>query len=484
MDASIDLLILGGGINGCGIAREAALRGLSVVLVDSHDIAAKTSSSSTKLIHGGLRYLEQYEFALVKKSLDERQRLLTLAPHLVRPLPFFLPCEPHMRSPWLLRAGLFIYDHLSVKNTLPRSQWLQRPNALPYFSPFKAAYQNGFLFYDASTDDARLTLANALQAKAFGARILPRTRLHTVHATPTHWQVMLQEDCGRQHAVFTKAVVNATGPWVNETNRQLGVANAHDLSFVKGSHIVVPALYPGDHACLLQPSDKRVIFVIPYHGLSLIGTTEIAVSNPLENPVISEEEIHYLLDGVNQYFKKNLQVDAIRHTWSGVRPLIADTRKASARTLSRDYALDITTHPALTLTVYGGKITTHRQLSVEALQRLSPFFPPIQPSRSTEVLLSAAHDKNDTRFTWLPPDLYKRLSAQYGARLEQLLKSCTKISDLGAHFGHGLYACEVDYLVQEEWAVSSEDILWRRTKLGLWFNTEESRALDNYLNQS
>lgn len=490
MDQVFDVAIIGGGINGCGIAADAALRGLSVILLEKDDLASKTSSSSSKLIHGGLRYLEYYDFTLVKKALDERQLLLNLAPHLVRPLPFVLPYERHIRPAWLLRAGLFFYDHLSKKNKLPGTKFIRRTPDSPYFSPLTHRSNKGFLFYDCTTDDARLTLYNALQAKEQGAAIHPGWEVKSASISDNLWILNVETKTGNQQVIKAKSLVNATGPWVEITNQLLHLPNHYKMSLVKGSHLVVHKLYEGNHAYLLQNDDKRVVFIAPYHGYTMIGTTDVAYSGMMNEINISSEEIDYLCQLVNNYFKTPLERNKIIYSWSGVRPLIGDSdNKLSA--LSRDYSCHYSETPAPAVTIYGGKITTYRQAALDAVNQLSAFFPDLPASNTEFTPLPGAKLNNwsykdylvhaDEKYYWLEDNLKQRYFRNYGTRTELIIGNCNKMADLGFDFGSGLFQAEVDYLVHEEWARNSEDILWRRTKLGLHFTPNNKKQLAEYL---
>ncbi|KTD30689.1 glycerol-3-phosphate dehydrogenase [Legionella maceachernii] len=490
MDQVFDVAIIGGGINGCGAAADAALRGLSVVLIEKDDLASKTSSSSSKLIHGGLRYLEYYDFALVKKALNERQLLLSLAPHLVQPLSFVLPYQRNMRPAWLLRTGLFFYDNLSRKNELPRSKLIRRRPQSTYFSPLTDAYTKGFLFYDCATDDARLTLANALQAKEQGAVILRDSELMEARVSNHLWHLAIQPKRAQAHVLKAKSIINAAGPWVESINNTLRISSQFKMSLVKGSHIVVHRLYEGNHAYLLQNDDHRIIFIVPYHGYSMIGTTDVALNGSLDEVTISSEEIDYLCKIVNLYFNRHLDKNDIVNTWSGVRPLIAsDSNKLSA--LSRDYICGYTESPAPAVTIYGGKITTYRQSALDAVNQLHATFPQLKDSQSAFKPLPGSTIHNwpykeyvhhaREKYFWLDELLKERYLASYGTRTELLLDGCNNMSDLGQDFGHGLYQIEVDYLCREEWAKSCDDILWRRTKLGLDFNLKDKQILAHYL---
>lgn len=490
MDGIIDLAIIGGGINGCGIAADAAMRGLSVLLCEKDDLASKTSSNSSKLIHGGIRYLEYYDFALVKKALNERQRLLSLAPHLIRPLSFVIAQQAQGRPSWLLRSGLFIYDHLSRQNKLPKSIPIHRNKQTHYFSPLFDHFQKGFLYYDCITDDARLTIANALQAKNYGAQIKPRCELISASAASHGWSLQLKASDGVITQVKARAVINAAGPWVSAVNRLLHVADFCNVALVKGSHLVVSKLYEGEHAYLLQLQDKRIVFVIPYFGNSLIGTTDIDFCGNLDAIPINEEEVDYLIKAVSLYFKRELSRDDIITHWSGVRALIAKDNH-SPQALSRDYVWHANTHPAPVVSVYGGKITTYRQLATEVVDSLKSVFPYLKKSATADVALPGAYyndfDFGDyvkhmhQQYGWLDESIRNRMLNNYGTYSEKILNGCNNINDLGEHIAHGLYQKEIEYLIDEEWAETVEDILWRRSKLGLQFSDRDTLQLQRFL---
>lgn len=490
MDQVFDVAIIGGGINGCGCAADAALRGLSVVLLEQDDLASKTSSSSTKLIHGGLRYLENYEFSLVKKAITERQRLLDLAPHLVHPQALVLPYEQHMRPAWFLRLGLFLYDHLSQKNRLPKCKSISRKNKKHYFAPLKNELDHGFLFYDGAADDARLTIVNAIQARTNGACIRTHSTVTQTQIVNDLWQLTVQPQRGPSYTIQAKTLINAAGPWVKAVEQLTQIPDRKKISLVKGSHIIVPQLYEGNHAYFLQHQDKRVIFVIPYHGFSMIGTTDVPLTETIDKVNISDEEISYLMDLVNQYFKTNVVKKDVIYTWSGVRALLANEDK-EARTLSRDYDYEFSLKPAPIVTIYGGKITTYRQLAEEAINQLAAVFPQMHPSSTaTTPLPGATFEKMEfaqyihyakTKYQWMDTDLLNRYLYTYGTRMEKFLAFCTSESSLGKKYGPSLYQVEVDYLIIEEWAHSCDDILKRRTKLDLTMDEASKRELASYL---
>lgn len=491
MEQYFDIVIIGGGINGCGIAADAAMRGLKTLLIEKDDLASKTSSSSSKLIHGGLRYLEQYDFALVKKALGERQMLLQLAPHLVHPIPLVLPYKKQLRPAWLLRIGLFIYDHLNRKNKLPNSQFIRRNSRPNLFAPLTTNFKKGFLFYDCMTEDAQLTISNALQAKQYGAEIRPNTELTAGKTNGDHWQLTIQTDNSQKLNIKTRVVINTAGPWVESVNDRLGITTHYHLSLIKGSHILIPKLYDGEHGYLLQNNDQRVVFVLPYHGQTMVGTTEVKLTTPPEHLSISPEEISYLIKIINTYFKQNIKSQDILFSWSGVRPLI-EHKDEKPQELSRDYALHYENKPAPVLVVYGGKITTYRQLACDAVNALTAIFPHLQASTTDQIALPGSQTSKgisfafyvkqlNEKYNWLNPTIKNRLLTNYGTRLETILAHCNNSSELGQHFGHGLYQAEVDYLINEEWARNADDILWRRTKLGLEFSAKEKNMLSEYI---
>lgn len=486
-----DVVIIGGGINGCGCAADAAMRGLSVLLCEQDDLASKTSSNSSKLIHGGLRYLEHFDFALVKKALDERQRLLGLAPHLIQPLSFVLPYQKQRRPLWMLRIGMFLYDHLSQTNRLPHSQLIKRDKQGKYFTPLVDSLMKGFLFYDCATDDARLTITNALQAKNHGANILPHTKLIAAQVVNGLWHLSLQTHGADPIQIKAKSVINAAGPWIETVNQLLKVPlNQHKLSLVKGSHLLVPKLYEGEHAYMLQHPDKRVVFAIPYHGYTMIGTTELVYAEAKYPLSIEKSEIDYLLNLINLYFNKPLQANDVVHSWSGIRPLLS-THGKSASALSRDFALQFSMQPAPAVTIYGGKITTYRQLSLQTVNQLRKVFPQLSESVTDKIPLPGAnldnmdfaeyqHYAHET-YHWLDKATRTRYLHSYGTRTELVLAGCQQLTDLGICFTDTLYQAEVDYLRREEWAISCEDILWRRSKLGLRIDETGRNRLAEYL---
>lgn len=491
---TVDLLIIGGGVNGAGIAADAAGRGLSVLLCEQADLASATSSSSTKLIHGGLRYLETYQFKLVHESLAEREVLLKAAPHIVWPMRFRLPHHSELRPVWMIRAGLFLYDHLSKRVSLPASHGLR----FSEHDPLRAEYTHGFEYSDCWVDDARLVVLNAMQAQQKGATILTRTACTALQALNNGsgaklWQATLCDvNTGQESLINARCVVNASGPWVSKLGRQLQPQSPpDDVRLVKGSHIVVPRLYAGDEAYLLQNADGRVVFVIPYEdNYSLIGTTEQDYQGDPAQAAISQEEIDYLLAVTSQYFKKVPDAADIVHRFAGVRPLI-DDETDNASKASRDYTLSLVKSPAPLLTVYGGKITTYRRLAESVLKKLQAVFPHMKPQWTAHAVLpggdfvshQALAAELARAYPWLEQPLINGWVKRYGKLAYTLLDGAGSVHDLGTLLGPGLYEREVAYLRKNEWARTAEDILWRRTKLGLGFSADQLRGLNEYLSQ-
>jgi len=473
-----DLLVIGGGINGAAIARDAAGRGQSVLLVEKDDLASHTSSASSKLIHGGLRYLEQYEFGLVRESLHEREILLRTAPHLVRPLKFVLPDPPGGRPFWLIRAGLLLYDLLAGRGSLPRSRGVGRKDA-PLAAPLKPGFSLA-TYWDAWVDDSRLVALNAVDAHERGAEIATRTELISARREGEAWTATLSG--GR--SVAAGAIVNAAGPWVADVLKgRLGAETKSRARLVKGSHILVPRLWQGDHAYILQnAADGRVVFALPYGESSLIGTTDVPVDRP-EDAVISQDEIFYLCAAANAYFVQQTAPEQVSWSYAGVRSLY-DDGEAEAKNVTRDYHLELDPAPGPPLlSVFGGKITTARQLATEALDRLDV---PGLKFTATNALpggnVSAAFNaRMEALGAWLPAPLLRRLAGAYGTRIEALLGEADSLAGLGRDFGAGLYEAEVRYLIDNEFARSAEDILWRRTKLGLVMSPSEQQKLAEWL---
>jgi glycerol-3-phosphate dehydrogenase len=486
---SYDLLVIGGGINGCGIARDAAGRGLSVLLVEKDDLAAHTSSSSSKLIHGGLRYLEHYEFRLVAEALAEREVLLRVARHLVWPARFVMPHVPGLRPRWMIRAGLFLYDHLARRASLPGSQAV-RLDVSPYNSGLRSDLKHGFIYSDCRVDDARLVVSNAMDARNRGAEILTRTECLSARRGGKAWRATLSG--GRE--IGSRAIVNAAGPWVKGVlNERLGQPSRDGVKLVKGSHIVLPQLYQGDHAFILQNDDRRVIFMIPYGELhTLVGTTDVPVESDPGAADASDAEAEYLCRAVGRYLARPGDPAQIAWRYAGVRPLY-DDGSSDPSAITRDYTLrvDDEAGAAPVLSVYGGKITTYRRLAEHALEKLAPYFPgmmgewtatvPLLGADFSPTLRERSRDEFFARYAGIPQGILRGLFRRHGTLGDQVLGDARTPADLGEHFGGELYAREVDYLVAREWAVSAEDVLWRRTKAGLQLAQAQREALARYL---
>lgn len=486
-DGRLDLLVIGGGINGTGIAADAAGRGLSVCLCEKGDLAGATSSWSTKLIHGGLRYLENYDFLLVRKALKERDVLIEAAPHIIKPMAFQIPQLPISRPGLMIRAGLFLYDNLARRIHFKGSRKVNYGAD----SALNARIKKGFEYWDAQVDDSRLVVLNAMQAREKGAEVLTRCECRAIEPQNKGWKVTLYDHAKQQELTrYCKVVVNASGPWVASLLSELTKKPApHEIRLVKGSHIVIPRLHDGKEAFMLQHDDGRIIFVIPYlQDYSLVGTTEAEYVGDPGEAKISDTEKEYLLSIVNHYFKRQVSLSEIVYCYSGVRPLI-DEKGKNASKVSRDYELEILEKPQPILSVYGGKVTTYRVLSEHVLDELEDYFPHMGDSWTRKATLPGG-DYSDTeslsaeilaKYPWLDSSLLKRWLGTYGTESYRIVGSAESMADLGQDFGQGLYQREVDYLVQCEWAHTAEDILWRRTKLGYLFTPQQVRALDGYL---
>lgn len=489
----LDLFVIGGGINGAGIARDAAGRGLSVMMCEKDDLAQGTSSRSGKLVHGGLRYLEYYEFRLVREALIEREVLLNAAPHIIWPMRFVLPHSPSDRPAWLVRLGLFLYDHLGGRQKLPgtRSLDLRRD---PEGAPLLDNYSKGFEYSDCWVDDARLVTLNALDAAERGATILPRTRCVAATRHNGKWEISLQDASGTARTVFAKVLVNAAGPWVLDiVNQVTHTKSSRNVRLVKGSHIIVPKFWEGQQAYLVQNTDKRVIFINPYEGdKALIGTTDIPWQGKAEAVTADDSEQQYLIDVVNRYFKVKLRASDVITRFSGVRPLF-DDGKGNPSAVTRDYVFDLDDQQnAPLLHVFGGKITTFRKLAEHAIQKLAPFFPNMGADWTRGATLPGGdmpHADFDSfleqvkaRWTWLPQALRKHYARLYGTRIDKLIGHANALGDLGRHFGGQLYEAEVRYLVENEWAQQAEDVLWRRTKHKLHLNDAQQQAFIQWFN--
>ena len=486
-----DVLVIGGGINGAGIARDLAGRGASVVLCEKDDLAQHTSSSSTKLIHGGLRYLEYREFALVRKALAEREVLLRSAPHIMWPLRFVMPHDRSMRPAWMIRLGLFLYDHLAKREVLPSSRTVDLRRH-PAGRPLKPSFTRGFVYSDGWVDDARLVVLNALDAAEHGASVLTRTRCVDARRTPTHWKARLESADGGVHELHARVLVNAAGPWAAAfLGEQAHFARHKALRLVKGSHIVVKKLFEHDHAYIFQNPDKRIIFAIPYEGdFTLIGTTDVEHHGAVGTARIDDAEIAYLCEQASRYFEKPVTPDQLVWSYSGVRPLLED-EAGDPSAVTRDYQLDLDTDQAPLLTAWGGKITTFRKLAEEAADLLAGSLPTTRgawtrdaplPGGDLSAFIGAAQrpDTDFTRFAQalasrhpaLPAALLHRLARAYGSRAEAILAG-----DLGPEVAPGLHEAELHYLHDHEWARTADDVLWRRSKLGLHLSTGDRAAV-------
>ena len=506
-----DVLIIGGGINGCGIARDLAGRGWRVMLCEKDDLASHTSSSSTKLIHGGLRYLEYYEFALVRKALQEREVLLKSAPHIMWPLRFVMPHDPSTRPAWMIRIGLFMYDHLAKREVLPGSRGIDLRTHVAG-KPLNPVFKRGFVYSDGWVDDARLVLLTAIDARSRGAEILTRTRCTSAQRAADGWTAVLEGPQGTR-TVRARAVVNAAGPWAESFLR--GVArSAHgeqmatkSLRLVKGSHLVVKRLFEHDHAYIFQSPDKRIIFAIPYQDdFTLIGTTDVELKGDDPGAAkIGEDEIVYLCEQVSRYFKKPVTPADVVWTYSGVRPLLDDA-SGDPSAVTRDYLLESNVEGAPLLSVWGGKITTFRKLAENAADEVGKMLGQDRTQRPpwTETAFLAGGDLSawigqpvkgarpaaeferfvvavQARYPWLDANLARRLARAYGARISGLIGDAASMDDMGAVVAPGLYERELRFMQDAEWVQTGDDALWRRSKLGLHYTPAQRETVDAWL---
>ncbi|UCH74398.1 MAG: glycerol-3-phosphate dehydrogenase [Rhodospirillales bacterium] len=499
MDGNLyDIAVVGGGVNGCGIARDAAGRGLSVYLAEMDDLAGGTSSASTKLIHGGLRYLEHYAFGLVRESLIEREVLLGVAPHIIWPLRFVLPHQEGLRPIWMIRLGLFLYDHLGGRKVLPASKLVKLRHD-PAGAPLKPIFETGFEYSDCWVDDARLVVLNAVGAAQRGAEIRVRTEIVSAVREQDHWKLEARNRMtGSPQTILARALVNASGPWISEViTRRISADARAQTRLVKGSHIVVPKLFDHERAYIFQNADRRIIFAIPYEAdFTLIGTTDVDFTGDPREVAASAEEIAYLCAAASEYFAAPIAPDSVVWTYSGVRPLYDDGHK-SAQETTRDYVLDLqaTDGAPPLLDIFGGKITTYRHLAEDALQKLEPYFPAMGPRWTRDAALPGgdfAVDGFDAlvgelagEYPALDRALIRRFARSYGTLAREIMSGVREVDDLGVHFGAGLYQREVEYLIRSEWAMTAADILWRRSKLGLRLGDADAERLagwiaDNY----
>jgi len=492
----IDIAIIGGGINGCGIARDAVGRGWSVYLCEKGDLAGATSSAASKLIHGGLRYLEYYEFRLVREALMERETLWRMAPHIIWPLRFVLPHHKGLRPAWLLRLGLFLYDHLGARKLLPATRTLRLRDD-PAGAPLKPQYTLGFEYSDCWVEDSRLVVLNARDAADRGATIAPRTACVSARREAGLWRLTLQEETtGATYEVVARTLVNAAGPWVGDVLNGVVGANARaSVRLVKGSHIVTERLFDHDRCYIFQNGDGRIFFVIPYErDFTLIGTTDLDYAGDPGAVSASDDEIDYLCKAAGDYFRKPITRDQVKWSYSGVRPLFDDGATA-AQAATRDYVLKIDAEnggPAL-LNVFGGKLTTYRRLAESALALLTPHLPkaPLPapwtanstlpggdfPVLGFEALVSGFR----TAYPALDPQTIRRLARAYGASTPQILGSAKTPADLGRAFGAGLTEAEINYLMNREWAMTAQDVVWRRSKIGLRLSPSQIEEIDVYM---
>lgn len=497
-----DLCVIGGGINGVGIARDATGRGLSVLLVEAQDLAGATSSKSTKLVHGGLRYLEHYEFKLVKESLQEREVLLKAAPHIIWPMKFVLPHDKHLRPYWMIKAGLFLYDFLGGRKKLAKSEALDFATD-PLSDPLVDDYARGFSYADCWVEDSRLVVLNAMDAYERGAVILPRTACVFMEAAADKksWNIHLENMLnGDNFQVNARMVVNAAGPWVrslldgskltDEKSAKVFADFTPHVRLVKGSHIIVPKLYEGAQTFILQQPDGRIIFTIPYeYDYTLIGTTDVPFDGDASAVEIDSAEIIYLCDAVNRSLKKKVTAADVVWSYSGVRSLL-DDGKQNASKVTRDYKLYLEErHGPPLLSVFGGKITTYRKLAEHAVDKLSTFYPERQMSPWTKNAKLPGGDlqpadfnayvkAQEARYTFLPQKLLYRYARAYGSRMLAILQGVNKVSDLGAHYGEHIYEAEIKYLLRYEFVHFMDDILWRRSKLGLHITAQTIAAIE------
>ena len=494
-----DVLVVGGGVNGAGIARDAAGRGLSVVLCEKDDLASHTSSASSKLIHGGLRYLEHYAFALVRKSLIEREVLLRSAPHIMWPLRFVMPHDRGQRPAWMIRAGLCLYDRLA------RREFLSGSHAVPLRRhaagrELKSAFTCGFEYSDGWVDDARLVVLTAIDARERGARVLTRTRCSAVQRGAQHWDATLLRAGGERTDIRARCLVNAAGPWAAQfLQKATSAPRQHALRLIKGSHIVVPRMFEHPYAYIFQHPDGRIVFAIPYEReFTLIGTTDLDFQGDPDQVAITDAEIAYLCELANRYFVKPVSPADVVWTYSGVRPLVQD-EAASAAAATRDFRLDHDTDGAPLLSVFGGKITTFRKLSEQAVDKIAPALGNQAAGWTAHACLPGGDlfgERPSKRgvlefddwlaglrqcYPWLPGSLALRYARAYGTRVNTLLAGCAGMGDMGHEIVPQLYEAEARYLMQHEWALSAADMLWRRSKLGLHVPADSAARLDAWI---
>ncbi|WP_017349992.1 glycerol-3-phosphate dehydrogenase [Pantoea sp. A4] len=485
-----DLIVIGGGINGAGIAADAAGRGLSVLMLEARDLACATSSASSKLIHGGLRYLEHYEFRLVSEALAEREVLLKMAPHIAFPMRFRLPHRPHLRPAWMIRLGLFMYDHLGKRTSLPGSKSLR----FGADSQLKSEITRGFEYSDCWVDDARLVVLNAQEVEKRGGEVRTRTRVTRAWRENGLWIVEAEDvDSGKLYTWQAKGLVNAAGPWVKQLfDDSLKLKSPYGIRLIKGSHIVVPRVHREKQAYILQNEDNRIVFVIPWMDeFSIIGTTDVEYKGDPKDVRIDDNEIDYLLKVFNGHFKNNLSRDDIVWTYSGVRPL-CDDESDSPQAITRDYTLDVHDEngAAPLLSVFGGKLTTYRKLAEHALEKLAKYYPHAGAAWTKTAVLPGgdiAGSREDyaaslrRRYPFITEGMARHFARTYGSNSEKVLAGAKGLEDLGENFGHDFYEAELRYLVQNEWVRELDDAIWRRTKQGMWLTKEQQARISEWL---
>ena len=494
-----DVLVVGGGINGTGIARDAAGRGLSVILCEQDDLASHTSSASSKLIHGGLRYLEYYEFGLVRKALIEREVLMRSAPHIISPLRFVMPHMKGLRPAWMLRAGLFMYDVLAKRELLPDSSGIDLRRHIAGDS-LKSEFFRGFMYSDGWVDDARLVVLAAMDAAERGATILTQTKCNAVVQKEGKWHAQLIDSANNVTEVIANCLVNATGSWAAQFQQASAPHKPEkNLRLIKGSHIVVKSLFDHPYAYIFQHPDGRIVFAIPYEKeFTLIGTTDLEYRGDMSHVTIEKDEIDYLCELSSLYFKQTIRSADVVWSYSGVRPLVDDGEK-DAKAITRDYHLELDESGAPVLTVFGGKITTFRKLAEDAVDLIAPVLSNETGAWTADACLpggdihgAVPSNRSVLEFTefvvhlqkqyhWLAPSLVQRYAHSYGTRIHHLLKNCGSIAQLGELIADNLYAIEVHYLIKYEWARTSTDILWRRSKLGLHLPAGSDKKLDDWI---
>jgi glycerol-3-phosphate dehydrogenase len=494
-----DILVVGGGINGAGIARDAAGRGLTVVLCEKDDLASHTSSASTKLIHGGLRYLEHYEFKLVRKALIEREVLLRSAPHIIRPLRFVMPHDQGQRPDWMIRAGLFLYDHLARRDLLPGSSGINLSKHVAG-QPLKSEFKRGFVYSDGWVDDARLVVLCAIDAAEKGAKVFTRTMCESIARQDDRWLATLRKADKHIINVHARCVINAAGPWAAHVQQDITQqAREKPMRLIKGSHIVVKSLFDHPYAYIFQHPDGRIVFAIPYErDFTLIGTTDIEYHDNADSVAISSDEIAYLCNLSNHYFSQAITPSDVAWSYSGVRPLVED-HSSNASSVTRDYHFEFDNSHAPHLSIFGGKITTFRKLAEEAVDLVAPALTNHHGHWTTDACLPGGDlfglkpanrsvkefdeflSRLQKQYPWLSTELLNRYAHAYGTRINTLLRDRNSMMDLGMEIAPGLFAAEAEYWIKHEWATNATDMLWRRSKLGLHLPSDTAERLNAWI---